>query len=119
MPKQTRKQRLKITERPAVAVRAPVTSAGELRQVLCPVCGRGSSSLTFWLRLSKFDPGKEFGVIQEIGLGRGNNFTVIGRFGPEGEPEVYELVKDRLLQAVKEWRDKGWLSQDEINTVLS
>ncbi len=118
MPKQTRKQRLKIAVKPEAPPQVTVSAGGFMRQVLCPVCGRGSSSLPFWQRTVEFDPKKQFGFTQEIGRGRGKNFTVTERFGPEGEPEVFELVKARLLQAAREWRDKGWISQDEINTLL-
>lgn len=118
MPKQTRKQRLKIAEPPVTAAPVPVSAGGLLRQVLCPVCGRGSSSLPFWQRTTGFDPNKEFGLIQEIGRGRGNNFTVTGRFGPEGEPEMFKLIKTRLLQAVREYREKQWITQDEWERFL-
>jgi hypothetical protein len=77
--------------------------------VLCPVCGRASGSRAFWERTKDFDPAKEFGIIQDVSGGRGRNFTLVGRFGPQDEPELFELVKARLTSAVNEWRAKGWL----------
>ena len=72
----------------------------------------------FWNYTRDFDPDKPFGTIQEIGLGRGRCFTVIGHFGPEDDPETFDLVKDRLLTVVGEWKDKGWISNEEISNLL-
>ncbi|GAI95205.1 unnamed protein product [marine sediment metagenome] len=99
---------------PGAVSRGRRTAVGkEYRQVTCPVCGR-AGGLAFWPYTQHFDPDKPFGVIQEVGLGRGRSFGVIGQLEPADEPETFELVKGRLLQAVREWRDKGWINENEF-----
>ena len=100
------------------------------RQALCPVCGTAHGSQVtetipgkpymvlarrnYWEKTLEFDPNKAFGVIQETGLGRGRSFRVLGYFSPEEDEDGYfPLVKARLLQAVREWLDKGWISPQE------
>ncbi len=85
----------------------------EYRQAICPCCGRSQGQVAFWERTQEFDPDKPFGVIQEVGLGRGQgNLEVIGHFGPD--KVLFPLVKARLIAAVKEWVKKGWLSAAEL-----
>lgn len=91
--------------------------AGEYRSAYCPQCGL-AHSLGFWEYTTGFDPSKPFGMIQETGLGRGRSFRVVGHLAPQDEPETFELVKARLLQAVTEWRDKGWIKNEEIKQIL-
>lgn len=103
------------------------------RQALCPVCGTAHgmevtetipgkpymvvSRRNYWERTKEFDPDKPFGVIQET-LGRGT-FKLVGRFNPEEDVDgFFPLVKDRLLQSVREWLAKGWLSDDDIQSLL-
>jgi hypothetical protein len=92
---------------------APMPGGKEYRQATCPVCGT-AHGLDYWPRTRGFDPHKPFGVIQEVGLGRGRSFKVLGHFGPEEEPETFELVKERMLEAVREWVVKGWIKPNEI-----
>jgi len=117
--KQAEVGKLAAPERLRKAAPAPrvARAAGEYRSVYCALCGH-SRSLGFWQYTTGFDPGKPFGMIQETGLGRGRSFRVVGHLAPEDEPETFELVKDRLLQAVTEWRDKGWISNEEIRQIL-
>lgn len=108
---------------------------GEYRQALCPVCGSAHGKVAtsrvpgkpsikwnfvnYWERIKDFDPDKPFGVIQGVGLGRGRSFKHIGYFSPEEDIDGYfPLVKLRLLNAVKEWLNKGWLSKDEIRDLI-
>ncbi len=105
----------------------------EYRQVFCPVCGTAHgqevtetvegkpwmvlSRRNYWERTKEFDPDKPFGVIQET-AGRGS-FNLIGYFQPEEDIDgSFPLVKARLLQATKEWMDKGWITREEVNQVL-
>ena len=106
----------------------------EYRQAFCPVCGithgtevtetvRGKPYIklkrrNFWERVKDYDPDKPFGVIQET-TGRGS-FKLVGYFSPEeDEDNFYPLIKARLLQAVKEWMDKGWIARGEVDEALS
>ena len=108
----------------------------EYRQALCPVCGRGAGLkrvsypsglygaepgevVNFWAETLKFDPDKPFGVIQEVGGGKGHSFRLLGYFNPDDDPDGYfPLVKARLLAAVGEWIAKGWISAEELGAVM-
>lgn len=124
-------RRRQVTPAPRIA-----REAGEYRSAFCPVCAtsHGTKRLeypypatqNFWQWLNDRDGerglGKDepFGVIQAVGLGRGHSFGVLGYFGPEDDPDgYYPLVKARLLQAVRRWLQKGWLSKEEIEGVLA
>ena len=101
------------------------------RQALCPVCGTAHGMKVtetipgkpymvlkrrnYWEITLEFDPQKPFGVIQEVGMGMGRSFKVLGYFSPEEDQDgFFPLVKNRLLQAVREWRAKGWISEEEV-----
>ena len=103
------------------------------RAAFCPVCGmiHGQTVLetppgkphialrrgNYWDKVSKFDPNKPFGVIQET-TGRGT-FSLVGYFTPEEDTDGYfPLVKARLLQATKDWIAKGWISREEVEEML-
>lgn len=105
----------------------------EYRQAFCPVCGvahgmevtdtpEGKPYIAlkkrnYWERTREFDPAKPFGVIQET-QGRGS-FRLVGYFNPsEDQDGFYPLVKDALLNAVKNWMDKGWLSRQELEAKI-
>ncbi len=105
----------------------------EYRQAFCPVCGTSHGTevtetakgkpwivfarRNFWERTKDYDPNKPFGVIQET-TGRGS-FKFIGYFSPEEDISgFFPLVKARLLAALREWRDKAWISNEEIEEVL-
>ena len=71
--------------------------------------------VNFWAATKGFDPDKPFGVIQEVGGGKGKSFRFLGYFGPGDDPDGYfPLVKGRLLAALGEWIAKGWLTADEV-----
>jgi len=103
------------------------------RQALCPVCGTAHgievtetvpgkkyiklARRNFWERTKDFDPDKPFGVIQKA-TGRGS-FRMVGYFGPEEDVNgFFPLIQQRLLNAVKEWVAKGWLTKEQIEGVL-
>lgn len=110
-------------------------AAGEYRSAFCPCCGtsHGTKRLEYpdpetqnywqWLidkdRERGLDAEEPFGVVQAVGLGRGRSFGVVGYFGPEDDPDgFYPLVKARLLQALRRWLQRGWLSKDEVEGIL-
>lgn len=99
------------------------------RQAICPVCGTSHGNVVternpgkpyiiysrenFWQRTLTFDPNKPFGVIQET-TGRGS-FRFLGYFDPNEDVDgMFPLVKARLLRAVQEWLNKGWLTREEV-----
>jgi hypothetical protein len=94
----------------------------EYRQAICPVCGASHgkrNGRNFWERTKDFDPDKPFGVVQDIGRVGKSGIRTIGYFGPDDDPDGYfPFVKTRLLQAVREWVDKGWIAPAEIITVI-
>lgn len=122
--------------------RPSATPTGEYRSAFCPVCGvaHGTKRLeypergypvpprtqNYWEWISDRDNerglGKDepFGVIQEIGRGKGHSFTVLGYFTPEQDKDgFYPLIKARLLLAVKRWLLNGWISSEEIANLLT
>jgi hypothetical protein len=123
----------------ALAEREPYTETKEYRQVLCPVCGRGAGlkrlsypyqrgeqdvTQNYWDWLRDLEEGRglgdeqPFGIIQEVGLGKGHSFRLIGYFTPEEDKEgFYPLVKARLLTAVRRWLKNGWLTQEELDLI--
>lgn len=125
-----------IKEKPEVRLAPPVVKpTKEYRQAICPVCGRSAglkrveypakgyysppATENFWQYTKDFDPNKPFGVIQEVGGGKGHSFRVIGYFNPEDDVDgFFPLVKARLLKAVREWRDKGWITEQELIDLL-
>jgi hypothetical protein len=103
------------------------------RQAICPVCGTAHGvevtetvpgkryiklqRRNYWERVKGFDPAKPFGVIQETS-GRGS-FKLVGYFGPEEDKDgFFPLVKARLLAAVKEWVNKGWITRAELRQAI-
>lgn len=129
-------------KRPAPSAPRIARVAGEYRSAFCPVCGtsHGAKRLEYpqkgyysppatqnywqWIidrdRERGLDKDEPFGVIQEVGMGRGRSFGVIGYFGPEDDPEgFFPLVKGRLLQAVRRWLGNGWLTREELESILA
>lgn len=110
----------------------------EHRSAFCPVCFvshgmvkdetvKGKpwivlSTKNFWKKVQESDPDKPLGVIQETGgvKGKGRNrFRTIGYFGPDDDPHgFFPLIKNRLLQALREWIAKGWIEPEEVRKVL-
>lgn len=98
----------------------------EQRMWFCPVCGKTAgrritkrldryvvAEYSDYLKTIDFDPNKPFGVALET-LGRGKGKRVIRYLEPADMPSDFEQVKDRLLDVVKEWIDKGWLKRTEL-----
>ena len=142
MPRKKYSEKLSLSqvEKPrAVAVSAE-PPASVYRSVFCPVCGvsHGRKILEYpskyfelpvtenfweWLQKRSEELGYEeeapFGVIQEVGRGRGHGFKVVGYFGPEDDVDgVFPLVKERLLRVVKNWLQRGWLKREELMEIL-
>lgn len=105
----------------------------EYRQAFCPVCGTSHGNEVtervegkpyiklargnYWDKTRNFSPDKPFGVIQET-MGRGT-FRTIRYFQPEDDVDgFFPLVKERLMQACREWIEKGWMTREELEAVL-
>lgn len=90
----------------------------------CPCCGRsiseGRAVKVGYITVGKtpyfdtidWDPNKAFGVIQPAS-GRGS-FRESREIGPEEAPELFDAVKKRFIDAVGEWRTKGWLTEEDL-----
>lgn len=102
-----------------------------IHQIFCPVCflshgpraehpeGKpyiNISTENFWIKTLKQNI-EHFGSTQDS-QGRGK-IEFLGYFEPESDPtDSYPLVKQRLLQSVFQWVEKGWLTVDEISEAL-
>lgn len=112
-----------VRQEPAESRRPPIAPSElarvvEYRSAICPVCGTGHgkrNGKNYWDTIT-FAPNKPFGVIQDVGRGRG--FAVIGYFNPDDDPDGhFPAVKARLLQAVAEWVAKGWIAKEEVTAL--
>ena len=71
-----------------------------------------------YLETIKWDPDKPFGVIV-IYEGRGKGVTVIGSFQPGQDPgDCFPQVKQRFLDAIKEWLNKGWIDKNDVRNLI-
>ena len=64
-----------------------------------------------YLETVTFEPDKPFGVILEA-MGRGKGKEVRGYFTPEERPEDFLTVRNRMLEALREWIEKGWIEKE-------
>lgn len=125
----------------AVAPRRPAAGVREYRSAYCPVCGvtHGKKRLQYpapgvyiapptmnyweWLAHRKEELGiaddLAFGVIQEVGLGKGHGFNKVGQFDPSDDPDgYYPWVKTNLLLGLRAWLRNGWLRPEEVEALL-
>jgi len=103
-----------------------VTAAARiLFRAFCPVCGKSISERRVTLREGtvpletqpyfesiEWNKDNPFGTTV-LAAGRGS-FTQWEYINPEDAPELFEAVKARLIQAVREWIDRGWLEKEDI-----
>lgn len=91
-------------------------------RALCPICGRSGSVKLADPKdpeagtVNLFDYEREprpLGYVQEFG-GRGS-ITTGQPFGPDDDPQGYfPLIKHHLLSAVREWHERGWITDEEL-----
>ena len=112
---------------PAPMVVAPKV-AERVMAAICPLCGRAvpekraikSGYITVdrkpYFDSIDWDENKPFGVAYPL-TGRGSlrDWEYIS---PEQAPELFEALRQRFIQALREWINKGWLSQEEIRSLL-
>jgi len=125
MPRKRRSEKLaEVAVRPAPVPTEALAVAEKILSALCPVCGRtipeNRALRIGYVTVGKvgyfesidWDPDKPFGVSFRAG-GR-NAFKDWEHIGPEEAPELFEALKARFIQALKEWVAKGWIKEDEI-----
>ena len=73
--------------------------------------------VNWWAATRDYDPNKPFGVIhQQIGTGQ---LEFVGYFQPEEDQDGFFVpLKMRLLTAVREWMQKGWITDSDIQQVF-
>ena len=103
----------------------------EYRQAFCPMCHTAHGKVAsyrdperryikgdmenFWERARDMGPSENLGMIQDVSGGRGKGFQLVGYFGPDDDPDgYYPLIKECLLQVIRQWIENGWLTKDEL-----
>ena len=114
-----------VAVRPAPSPKIVPLVAERVISALCPVCGRSvpekraikvgyvTVDRVPYFASIDWDENKPFGVAFSAG-GRGS-LRDWHYISPDDAPELFEAVKARLIQAVKEWIKKGWISPEEFN----
>lgn len=113
-----------------VSRQKPTVQAKKYYRWLCPVCGKAHGMrVTKRIRYFVIErkpyvesidwlPEKPFGVIV-VYEGRGKGVTLVGYFQPGQDPDnFFPKVKERFLDAIKEWLQKGWLKDSEVRAIL-
>lgn len=126
MPRPKRSEKVGVTEvKPALAPTEAVEAAERILGAKCPICGKTIIEKRA-VKVAGVTVGK-VGYFDNIEWREdypfGISFAAGGRgslrdwhyIGPEDAPELFEAVKARFIQALKEWINKGWLSPDEIS----
>ena len=101
-----------------------------LIQALCPVCGRsipenrvtvrgtyGAIETQPYFDSIQWDPAKPFGM--KMPANGKNSFAGWDYIDISEAPELFEALKKRFLDAIKEWVDKGWLSKKELQRIIA
>lgn len=100
----------------------PERKRSKRRRGLCPVCGKTAGTRLRdpndpdSERINDLDFEREarpLGYVQEFG-GRGS-ITTAEPFGPDDDPDgFFPRFKGHLLAAVREWHEKGWITDEEL-----
>jgi len=124
--KRSEKQAVEVAPKPVAVVPAPAPAM--IVAALCRLCGRTipekraiKAGYVTVDRIDYFasidwDREKPFGIIYPA-TGRGS----LGQWqhiGPEAAPELFQAVKGRLLEAVREFLEKGWVSKEEVEEII-
>lgn len=97
-----------------------------LRCAFCPVCGKTIAERRGTVRtkigtletMPYFDSiiwekDKPFGmIVATTGKSSFKNWQYIDK---EDAPELFNALKARFIDAIREWQEKGWIKPDEIN----
>ena len=100
------------------------TSSGTIVNAFCPICGRtcpenrvvsrdgGEKQTAPYFESIDWDPAHPFGLrLSAAGKGSLQDWQYIN---PQDAPELFEALKKRFKDAIKEWMDKGWLEPSDI-----
>lgn len=126
MPRLKRSEKAERVVRPAP--RPAVTGkVGKLVvRATCPVCGhsipekraiKAGYTTVDWIGYFDsidWDPNKPFGTAFYATGGHPGPTANWFPIAPEDAPELFEAVKGRFLQALREWLDKGWIKREEL-----
>lgn len=127
MPRLKRSERIAkamaVKPGPAPTEVAPPKVAERLVAAICPVCGRTvpekrairigyvTVDKVDYFSSIEWDENKPFGVSYSP---RGRGSMEWNYIGPEEASALFEAVRSRLIQAVREWIKKGWLTKEDI-----
>ncbi len=103
--------------------------AREWREPFCPVCGRGvgkrnvktPAGITigqknYWQGLQPYDT-FPFGLVKKS-EGKGS-LEIVREYSIDEDREgYYEIIKARMLNAVKVWLSRGWIKKEDIESIL-
>lgn len=115
-----------VKTKPAAIAIAPTRVAERVVSAHCPICGKaiqdravkvGYATVghTPYFESIDWQADKPFGVSHPA-AGRGS-FKDSQPINPQDAPELFEAMKGRFLQALREWVNKGWISQKELEEV--
>jgi hypothetical protein len=111
-------------------VQKPTVTPGKVvLYALCPVCGRAVPERRGTVRGSKgvnietepyfdtiqWEPDKPFGIARPA-TGKGS-FSQSSYIDREDAPELFEAVKRRFLNALREWLHKGWIQPEDLKNL--
>lgn len=131
LKEETMPGRLKRSEKrarlPAVEpqIPPPILATGTALGAFCPVCGHTipenraikighvTVDRVGYFGSIDWDPNKPFGASFAARGGRGP-FREWHYISPEEAPELFKAVKGRLIDAVREWVEKGWINEEEL-----
>lgn len=99
-------------------------------QALCPLCGRAIPERRVTVRSNlgaletkpyfdsiDWDPDKPFGIrLPTNGKGSFKDWSYIDK---DEAPVLFEALKRRFLEALREWVDKGWITEDEVANLIA
>lgn len=101
--------------------------SGQVVSCFCPICGRGIPEKRVTERVEgkdialetqeyfssiEWNPDQPFGM-SRLAAGK-KSFADWHYVSPEEAPELFKQVKKRFLDAVREWREKGWITKEEL-----
>lgn len=124
MPRLKRSEKAAVPKVAPAPVEVPPKVTEEVLAALCPICGRtvpedravkvGNITVgkVGYFESIDWDEAKQFGVAYQAS-GRGS-FTNWRHINPQEAPELFEAMKARFLQAIREWLKKGWITEEDI-----
>jgi hypothetical protein len=112
---------------PLSAARRRRTSTGTIVNAFCPICAKqipenraayssGTGEKQPFFESITFDPNHPFGMrLSAAGKGSLKDWEYIN---PDDAPELFEALKGRFKDAIKEWIERGWLLPSDIQATI-